>query len=105
MQRKRDSPASGSWNIQEEIRKVRSKATEEMLRTLSSPKIDWSSFAFEHKRGSDSLVANNLGPAEEGNSQSSKKSVDASVDLAARPGEFLTYGKEVPLLSGHILFR
>ncbi|XVF89484.1 hypothetical protein PTKIN_Ptkin19aG0133700 [Pterospermum kingtungense] len=83
--RKRDSPATGSWNIQEEIRKVRSKATEEMLRTLSSPKVDWSSFAFEHKRGSDSLVANNLGPAEEDNSQSSKKSVDASVDLAARP--------------------
>ncbi|XWS17924.1 hypothetical protein CRYUN_Cryun33cG0109900 [Craigia yunnanensis] len=88
--RKRDSPATGSWNIQEEIRKVRSKATEEMLRTLSSPKIDWSLFALEHKRGSDSLVANDLGPAEEDNPQSSKKSVDAHVDLAARPVSQIT---------------
>ncbi|KAK8654636.1 hypothetical protein V6N13_107243 [Hibiscus sabdariffa] len=66
--RKKDSPTSGSWNIQEEIRKVRSKATEEMLRTLSSPKIDWSSFA------------------EENNLESSKKSVEAYEDLATRPG-------------------
>ncbi|KAE8671412.1 COP9-signalosome 5B [Hibiscus syriacus] len=62
---KRDSPATDSWNIQEEIRKVRSKATEEMLRTLSSPKIDWSSFALEQKSAPDSLAAKNLGPAEE----------------------------------------
>ncbi|KAK8523104.1 hypothetical protein V6N12_047637 [Hibiscus sabdariffa] len=65
--RKRDSPTNGSWNIQEEIRKVRSKATEDMLRTLSSPKIDWSSFA------------------EENNLESSKKSVEAYEDLATRP--------------------
>ncbi|EOY29206.1 Uncharacterized protein TCM_036812 isoform 3 [Theobroma cacao] len=82
---KRGSPATGSWNIQEEIRKVRSKATEEMLRTRSSSKIDWSSFSFEHKSGPDSLVAKTLGPAEEDNPQSSKKSGDASVDLGARP--------------------
>ncbi|XP_007011585.2 PREDICTED: protein KAKU4 isoform X2 [Theobroma cacao] len=82
---KRGSPATGSWNIQEEIRKVRSKATEEMLRTRSSSKIDWSSFSFEHKSGLDSLVAKTLGPAEEDNPQSSKKSGDASVDLGARP--------------------
>ncbi|XVF35750.1 hypothetical protein REPUB_Repub18cG0173100 [Reevesia pubescens] len=88
--RKRDSAASGSWNIQEEIRKVRSKATEEMLRTLSSPKIDCSSLALKHKSGPDSLVAKNLGPAEEDNPQSSKKSVDASADLAARPVSQIT---------------
>ncbi|XVE53463.1 hypothetical protein DITRI_Ditri03aG0005400 [Diplodiscus trichospermus] len=88
--RKRESPATGSWNIQEEIRKVRSKATEEMLRTLSSPKIDWSSFGVEHKRGCDSLVANNSGPPEEDNPQSSKKSVDEAVDLAARPASQIT---------------
>lgn len=65
---------------------MRSKATEEMLRTLSSPKIDWSSFALEHKSVPDSLAAKTLGPAEENNPQSSEKSVDASEDLATRPG-------------------
>lgn len=30
---RRNSLASGSWNIQEELRKVRSKAVEDMLRT------------------------------------------------------------------------
>ncbi|KAH1132018.1 hypothetical protein J1N35_003396 [Gossypium stocksii] len=83
--RKRDSPATGSWNIQEEIRKVRSKATQELLRTLSSPKVDWSSLALEHKSVPDTLAAKNLGPAEEINLQSSKKTVDASEDLATRP--------------------
>ncbi|GMI94777.1 hypothetical protein HRI_003147000 [Hibiscus trionum] len=82
--RKRDSPGTGSWNIQEEIRKVRSKATEEMLRTLSSPKVDWSLFALEQKSAPDSLAAKNLGPAEENNPGSSKKSVEASEDLATR---------------------
>lgn len=85
MQQKRISPASGSWNIQEEIRKVRFKATEEMLKTRSSSKINWSSFALEHKNGPDSFVSNGLRPAEE-DTQSSKKSVDAYVDLAAKPG-------------------
>lgn len=83
--RKRDSPATGSWNIQEEIRKVRSKATQEMLRTLSSPKVDWSSLALEHKSVPDTLAAKNLGTAEEINLQSSKKTVDASEDSATRP--------------------
>lgn len=44
VQIKRESPTSGSWNIQEELRRVRSKATEEMLRSPSS-KFDWSSLA------------------------------------------------------------
>ncbi|KAI4379849.1 hypothetical protein MLD38_006094 [Melastoma candidum] len=39
-QLKRDSPITGSWNISEEIRKVRSRATKDMLRTVSSPKVD-----------------------------------------------------------------
>ncbi|KAF3447640.1 hypothetical protein FNV43_RR12827 [Rhamnella rubrinervis] len=46
---KRDTPTIGSWNIHEEIQRVRSKATEEMLRTLPSKRIDWSSFALEKK--------------------------------------------------------
>ncbi|MBA0745052.1 hypothetical protein Gogos_007643 [Gossypium gossypioides] len=87
--RKRDSPATGSWNIQDEIRKVRSKATEEMLRTLSSSKIDWSSFPLEHKNGPDSIVSNNFGPAKKDKSQSSKRPVDAPIDLAAKPASQL----------------
>lgn len=57
---KRESPATGSWNIQEEIRRVRSKATEEMLRTLPSSKIEWSALAIEHKTSPNSLVAEKL---------------------------------------------
>ncbi|XP_050364117.1 protein KAKU4 isoform X2 [Argentina anserina] len=52
---KRDAPATGSWNIQEEIRKVRTKATEEMLRSLPSSKIDWSTFSLENKSTLNSL--------------------------------------------------
>ncbi|GMI92402.1 hypothetical protein HRI_002909600 [Hibiscus trionum] len=82
--RKRNSLATGLWNIQDEIRKVRSKATEEMLRNLSSSKIDWPSFPVEHKKGPDSIAANDLGPAKEDNSQISRRPVDASTDLAAK---------------------
>ncbi|KAI9097465.1 hypothetical protein K1719_025236 [Acacia pycnantha] len=46
---KRDSPATGSWSIQDEIRRVRSRATEQMLSSLPSAKIDWSAFAVECK--------------------------------------------------------
>lgn len=35
MQLKRRSRSNQSWNIQDEIRKVRAKATEEMLKTVS----------------------------------------------------------------------
>ncbi|TQD83796.1 hypothetical protein C1H46_030677 [Malus baccata] len=48
-QLKRDAPATGSWNIQEEIRRVRSKATEELLRSLPSSRIDWSASALEKR--------------------------------------------------------
>ncbi|KAL0393855.1 UNVERIFIED_CONTAM: protein KAKU4 [Sesamum latifolium] len=47
--KKRNSLASGSWNIQEELRRVRSKATEDMLRTPSI-KIDPSLFAVTPSR-------------------------------------------------------
>ncbi|KAB2604549.1 hypothetical protein D8674_039227 [Pyrus ussuriensis x Pyrus communis] len=46
---KRDAPATGSWNIQEEIRRVRSKASEELLRSLPSTRIDWSTSALEKR--------------------------------------------------------
>lgn len=55
MQPKRDSPATGSWNIQEEIRRVRTKATEEMLRSIPSTRIDWSAFALENRSTLNSL--------------------------------------------------
>ncbi|KAK8487155.1 hypothetical protein V6N11_013686 [Hibiscus sabdariffa] len=88
--RKRNSPATGLWNIQDEIRKVRYKANEEMLRNLSSSKNGWSSFPSEHKRVPDSIAANNLGSAKEDKSQGSKRPVDASVDLAAKSASHLT---------------
>ncbi|KAJ6743785.1 PROTEIN KAKU4 [Salix viminalis] len=47
----RDFLVTGSWNIQEELRKVRSRATEEMLRTRSSSKMDWSALASAYKGG------------------------------------------------------
>ncbi|XP_011031358.1 PREDICTED: uncharacterized protein LOC105130507 isoform X2 [Populus euphratica] len=46
---------TGSWNIQEELRKVRSRATEEMLRTRPSSKMDWSALASAYK-GSPSVL-------------------------------------------------
>ncbi|KAK9946776.1 hypothetical protein M0R45_012222 [Rubus argutus] len=52
---KRDSPATGSWNIQEEIRRVRTKATEEMLRSIPSTRIDWSAFSLENRSTLNSL--------------------------------------------------
>ncbi|XP_039065450.1 uncharacterized protein LOC120210851 [Hibiscus syriacus] len=88
--RKRNSLATGSWNIQDEIRKVRFKATEEMLRNLSSSKIDWPSIPLEHKKGPDSIAANNLGPAREDKVQISKRPVDVSIDLAAKSVPQLT---------------
>ncbi|KAJ6925057.1 LOW QUALITY PROTEIN: hypothetical protein NC652_018105 [Populus alba x Populus x berolinensis] len=47
----RDFLVTGSWNIQEELRKVRSRATEEMLRTRPSSKMDWSALASGYKGG------------------------------------------------------
>ncbi|XP_073051872.1 protein KAKU4-like isoform X3 [Primulina eburnea] len=47
--KKRNSVASGSWNIQEELRRVRAKATEDMLRSPSS-RIDPLLFAIATSR-------------------------------------------------------
>lgn len=55
---KRDFLSAGSWNIQEELRRVRSKATEEMLKNLPSSKVDWSAFSLEHRSGLNSLAGN-----------------------------------------------
>lgn len=87
---KKDSPASGSWNILEEIRKVRSKATEEMLRTPPSSKIDWSSFALENKSMSNSLVASEALTSLRDKVHSSTKPVAASVNVAT--GLSTSYG-------------
>ncbi|GMI81557.1 hypothetical protein HRI_001824900 [Hibiscus trionum] len=84
--RKRNSLVTGSWNIQDEIRRVRYKASEEMLRNLSSSKNGWSSFPLEHKKVPDSIAANNLGPTKEDKSQGSKR----PVDLAAKSASQLT---------------
>ncbi|KAE8735928.1 COP9-signalosome 5B [Hibiscus syriacus] len=88
--RKRNSLATGSWNIQDEIRKVRYKATEEMLGNLPSSTIAWSSFPSEHKKVLDSIVANNLEPAKEDKSHSSNRPVEASICLAAKPASQIT---------------
>ncbi|KAH7573977.1 hypothetical protein JRO89_XS03G0234100 [Xanthoceras sorbifolium] len=79
---KRDSPASVTWTISEELRKVRSKATEEMLRSLPSSKIDWSSFALEHKIVANSSVPDDIEARMRDKMQTSTKSLDASLNMA-----------------------
>ena len=56
-----DSPVTGSWNIQEELRKVRSRATEEMLGTRPSSKTDWSALASAYKGGPGLLWTGEVG--------------------------------------------
>ncbi|XP_057467419.1 uncharacterized protein LOC130756821 isoform X1 [Actinidia eriantha] len=82
------SLGSGSWNIQEEIRRVRSKATEDMLKTTPSMKIDLSSFSLEPKSIQKSLLADktDFGRGEKGHDLNyliARKSIDASAELAA----------------------
>ncbi|XP_022857460.1 protein KAKU4-like isoform X2 [Olea europaea var. sylvestris] len=74
----KNSLASGSWNIQEELRRVRSKATDEMLRSLSS-KIDLSlapksSLGYV---GTDIPAASMLEKKNELNPSTLTKSIDA----------------------------
>ncbi|MED6204973.1 hypothetical protein PIB30_013739 [Stylosanthes scabra] len=57
---KRDTPATGSWSIQDEIRRVRSRATEEMLRTVPSSKIDLSPFSMEYTNNVRTSAAENI---------------------------------------------
>ncbi|GLT58308.1 hypothetical protein SLA2020_312100 [Shorea laevis] len=87
---KRGSPTTSSWNIHEELRKVRSKATEEMLRSRPSSKIDWSSFALEYKSGHALMFSDRLGAGQVHEIPSSTKSVDASLNFAAGPVSELT---------------
>ncbi|KAG2699899.1 hypothetical protein I3843_07G209000 [Carya illinoinensis] len=79
---KRESPGTGSWNIQEEIRRVRSKATEEMLRTLPSSKIDWSQFALERKSSLNSLATEKLEDGDGDRRHKSTQPIDTSLNLA-----------------------
>ena len=60
-----DSTVTGSWNIQEELRKVRSRATEEMLRTQPSSKIEWSALASAYKGGPSLLYTGKVGGAKD----------------------------------------
>ncbi|CAI9772299.1 unnamed protein product [Fraxinus pennsylvanica] len=76
--KKRNSLTSGSWNIQEELRRVRSKATDDMLRSLSS-KIDLSlapKSSLEYL-GTDIPAASMLEKKIELNSSTLTKSIDA----------------------------
>lgn len=88
MWQKRETFSAGSWNIQEEIRRVRSKATENMLRTLPSTRIDLSSFAlepktFQHSFVTDKIIGGNGDRMHASNSLTPTELVDASVNLAA----------------------
>ncbi|KAG6608200.1 Protein KAKU4, partial [Cucurbita argyrosperma subsp. sororia] len=80
---KRESPASGSWNIQEEIRRVRSKATEEMLRSRSSAKLDWSSFASDYKGNLSSARSDYPKIHSEDKTQHAVQSIDKSINWSA----------------------
>ncbi|KAK6158671.1 hypothetical protein DH2020_005985 [Rehmannia glutinosa] len=92
--KKRNSLVSGSWNIQEELRRVRSKATEDMLRTPSA-KIDSSLFAVAPIRV-ESIGAGEevLGMGErmtETVSLRETKPVDALVDAGVSSDPALTF--------------
>ncbi|GAU28188.1 hypothetical protein TSUD_313470 [Trifolium subterraneum] len=83
---KRDSSATGSWSIQDEIRRVRSRATEEMLRAVPSSKIDWSAFAVEHKNNVNSSAIENIGASSREKVHNFTNLVDTSVNLASGLG-------------------
>ncbi|MED6125078.1 hypothetical protein PIB30_065120 [Stylosanthes scabra] len=57
---KRDTPATGSWSIQDEIRRVRSRATEEMLRTVPSSKTDLSPFSMDYTNNVRTSATENI---------------------------------------------
>lgn len=84
---KKRNYASGSWNIEEEIRRVRSKASEDMLHSLSSSKMDLSPLATTLKPRQDSFVAdmsNSRGDmGNKLNIVTGTPPADASVDMAA----------------------
>ncbi|KAM7459701.1 hypothetical protein LguiA_036695 [Lonicera macranthoides] len=87
--------AAGSWNIREEIRRVRSKATENMLRTLPSAKNDLSSCFLEPKTTQNSFMADKAiggvgNKIDDSNSLASVKPIDESLTFAegVRPHGF-----------------
>ncbi|XP_019414932.1 PREDICTED: protein KAKU4-like isoform X2 [Lupinus angustifolius] len=80
---KKDSSATRSWSIQDELRRVRSRATEEMLRTLPSSKIDWSTFSMEYKNNvNSSAIKNTEATLGEKKVHDLTNFVDASSNLA-----------------------
>lgn len=90
MQLKRDSRATGSWNIQEEIRRVRSKATEELLRSLPSTRIDWSASTLGNRSTSGYLVDGKQEVEMGDKIHNSKNSTGANVNLSS--GVTTSYG-------------
>lgn len=58
---KKNSYASGSWNIHEEIRKVRSNATEDLLRAHPSKETDYQLRSVERKEEPNSAVGDLTG--------------------------------------------
>ncbi|OWM77263.1 protein KAKU4 [Punica granatum] len=94
IQMKRDAPIIGSWNITEEIRRVRSQATEQMLRTpstkmdltgskpsSSATKFDWSQSVLEYKYSLNSSAPINLETDMGDKQRTSTNLIDASSDL------------------------
>ncbi|XP_021834750.1 protein KAKU4 [Prunus avium] len=90
---KRDSRATGSWNIQEEIRRVRSKATEELLRSLPSTRIDWSASTLGN-RSTSGYLGDGKQEVETGDKiHNSKNSIGANVNLSS--GVTTSFGSNV----------
>ncbi|CAA3011324.1 Hypothetical predicted protein [Olea europaea subsp. europaea] len=87
VQPKRNSLSSGSWNIQEELRRVRLKATKDMSCSPSS-KIDLSLSVLAPKRGQESLVSEILaaGVGERMIEPKEPNSIDPSLNLDAGMG-------------------
>ncbi|KAI3692263.1 hypothetical protein L6452_32077 [Arctium lappa] len=83
----RDYLSAGSWNIQEEVRRLRSKATEDMLSNHPSPKL--AAFTAEHDLSGSSLAndkAIGLMKPNEQFSLEAPKPEEETVNLAADGG-------------------
>ncbi|XP_024994033.1 protein KAKU4-like isoform X2 [Cynara cardunculus var. scolymus] len=81
---KRDYLSAGSWNIQDEIRRLRSKATEDMLSSNRSLKL--ASSMLEHDTLKHSLPNDKSLERDEPITLETLKSVDEIVNLAAEEG-------------------
>lgn len=78
--KKKTSLASGSWNIQEEIRRVRQKATEDLLQSPSK-RFDLPSLALSPRYGQDSSIANLL-PISKGDKGDYSTSLSKSIPIS-----------------------